>query len=257
MIALVLPHLQDFGGLAVVLLLLLLPAGLMAGTPARTWAGIALGGWTIAEIGFGNVFKPNELALVNNAVALILGMIGCLAVIAAMPVTSQARRWQSWQRAIGAIVPAVARCDIAARRGANEIAAMLAALLPRLALDRPRDEGFFRGTLSMASAAIELGRLRELKADPDMPRNAARAIEHFLGRFADALEGIAGNHLNHRVRVAEAEAIVTEMHAELSAQALEPGKAARSVLRAAASLRFISDRFSIDRAYLERHFPEN
>jgi uncharacterized membrane protein YccC len=257
MIALVLPHLQDFRGLAVVLLLVLLPAGLIAGTPARTWAGIALGGWTIAEIGFGNVFKPDELAFVNNAVALILGMIGCLTVIAAMPVTSQARRWQSWQRAIGTIVPAVARGDIAARRGANEIVATLAALLPRLALDRPRDEGFFRGTLSMASAAIELGRLRQLKSAPDMPPNAARAIEHFLGRFADALQGIAGNDANHRIRIAEAEAIVTDMRAELSAQALEPGKPARSVLRAAASLRFIADRFTIDRAYLERHFAEN
>jgi hypothetical protein len=184
-------------------------------------------------------------------------MIGCLAVIAAMPVTSRARRWQSWQRAIGTIVPAVARGDIAARRGASEIVAALAALLPRLALDRPRDEGFFRGTLSMASSAIELGRLRELKADPNMPQNAARAIEHFLGRFADALEGLAGNHANNRIRVAEAEAIVTEMRAELSAQALEPGKAARSVLRAAASVRFIADRFTIDRAYLERHFAEN
>ena len=256
-IALVLPYLQDFGGLAVVLLLLLLPAGLMAGTPARTWAGIALGGWTVAEIGFGNVFKPDELAFVNSAVALMLGMIGCLAVIAAMPVTSHARRWQSWQRAIGTIVPAVAHGDIAARRGANEIVAMLAALLPRLALDRQRDEGFFRGTLSIASSAIELGRLRELKADPNMPQNAARAIEHFLGQFADALQGLAEDHANRRIRVAKAEAIVTEMRAELSAQALEPGKAAGSVLRAAASLRFIADRFTIDRAYLERHFAEN
>jgi uncharacterized membrane protein YccC len=256
-IAVVLPYLQDFAGLAVVLLLLLLPAGLMASTPARTWAGIALGGWTIAEIGFGNVFKPNELAFVNNAVALILGMIGCLAVIAAMPVTSQARRWQSWQRAIGAIVPAVARGDIAARLGANEIVATLATLLPRLALDRARDEGFFRGTLSMASAAIELGRLRQLKADPDLPQNTARAIEHFLGRFADALQGIAGNDADHRIRIAEAEAVVTDMRAELSAQTQEPGKPALSMLRAAASLRFIADRFTIDRAYLERHFAEN
>jgi hypothetical protein len=129
--------------------------------------------------------------------------------------------------------------------------------LPRLALDRPGDEGFFRGTLSMASAAIELGRLRQLKSAPDMPPNAARAIEHFLGRFADALQGIAGNDANHRIRIAEAEAIVTDMRAELSAQALEPGKPARSVLRAAASLRFINDRFTIDRAYLERNFAEN
>ena len=46
-IILVLPYLQGFGGLAVVLLLVLLPAGLMAGTPSHAWAGIALGGWTV------------------------------------------------------------------------------------------------------------------------------------------------------------------------------------------------------------------
>src|SRR5271163_2311764 len=251
-IILVLPYLQGFGSLAVVLLLVLLPAGLMAGTPSHAWAGIALGGWTVAEIGFGNAFKPDELSLVSGAVALILGMIGCLAVIAAMPVTSHARRRQSWQRAIGTILPAVARGGIVPRRGANEIVAMLSALLPRFALDRQRDEDFFRGTLGAASSAIELGRLRSLESDPDMPQNAARAIAHFLPRFAGALESLAARRANRQARLAEAEAIVAELRADLGARALERGAAARSILRAAASLRFIADRFYIDRAYLDR-----
>jgi uncharacterized membrane protein YccC len=256
-IILVLPYLQDFGSLAVVLLLALLPAGLMAGTPSHAWAGIALGGWTVAEIGFGNAFKPDELSLVSGAVALILGMIGCLAVIAAMPVTSHARRRQSWQRAIGTILPAVARGGIVPRRGANEIVAMLAALLPRFALDRQRDEDFFRGTLGSASSAIELGRLVALQSDPDMPQNAARAIAHFLPRFAGALESLAASRANRQARIAEAEAIVAELRADLGARALERGAAARSILRAAASLRFIADRFYIDRGYLDRSFAEN
>jgi uncharacterized membrane protein YccC len=257
MIVLVLPYLQTFGALAVVLLLVLLPAGLMAGTPTHAWAGIALGGWTVAEIGFGNVFKPDELAFFNSAVALIIGMMGCLAVISAMPVTSDARRSQSWQRSIGAIVPAVARGEIFPRRGASEIVGMLAALLPRLALERQRDEDFFRGTLSMASSVIELGRLREIKSDLDMPGNTARAIENFLRRFADALERLAGSSANHRIHLAEVQAVVAELHVELSAQVLEPGTAASSVLRAAASLRFLADRVDIDRSYLERQFAEN
>jgi uncharacterized membrane protein YccC len=256
-IVLVLPYLQGFEALAVVLLLVLLPAGLMAGTPSHAWAGIALGGWIVAQIGFGNVFKPDALAYVNNAVALILGMIGCLAVIAAIPVTSQTKRGQSWQRAIGTILPAVARGGIVPRRGTNEIVAMLAALLPRLALDHPRDEEFFRGTLSMASSAIELGRLRKLKSAPDMPGDATRAIAHFLERYADALERLVASRADHRARVAEAEAIVAELRADLSTQGLAPGAAARSMLRAAASLRFIADRFTIDRAYLERGFAED
>jgi uncharacterized membrane protein YccC len=256
-IILVLPYLQGFGALAVLLLLLLLPAGLMAGTPSHAWAGIALGGWTVAEIGFGNVFKPDELAYVNNAAALILGMIACLAVIAVIPVTSYARRGQSWQRAIGAILPAVARGHVVPRRGAREIVAMLAALLPRLALDRKRDENFFRGTLSVASSAIELGRLRDLRSDPDMPDSAARDIETFLEQLADRLESLAGRRTNRRADLVKAETAVVQLCANLSAQASEPGPTAVSLLHAAASLRFLADRFRIDRAYLERDFSED
>jgi uncharacterized membrane protein YccC len=251
-IVFVLPYLQGFGALAVILLLALFPAGLMAGTPRYAWAGIALGGWIVAEISFGNVFKPDALALVNNAVALIVGMVICLGVIAAMPVTSRARRGQSWERAIGAILPAVARGGIAPRRGANEIVAMLAALLPRLSLDHQRDEDFFRGTLSMASSAIEFGRLREIKSASDTPPELSRAIDDFLTRYADALEGLATSVADHRARVAEAETIVAELRTELSAWAQQP-----SLLRAGASLRFIADRFTIDRAYLERGFVED
>jgi uncharacterized membrane protein YccC len=258
-IVLVLPYLQGFEALAVLLLLLLLPAGLMAGTPSHAWAGIALGGWTIAEIGFGNAFRPDELAFVNNAVALILGMIGCLAVIAAIPVTSYARRGQSWQRSIGTILPAVARGRVVPRRGAREIVAMLAALLPRLALGSKHDEDFFRGTLSVASSAIELGRLRDLRSDPDMPENAARHIEIFLGQFADRLESLSRGLANHRTVLVQAEAAVVQLRDDLcaQAQALEPDPAMVSLLHAAAPLRFLADRFQIDRAYLQRELSED
>jgi uncharacterized membrane protein YccC len=257
-IVLVLPFLQGFWALSVVLLLVLLPAGLMAGTPSHAWSGIALGAWTVAEIGFGNVFKPDELAYVNNALALIFGMIGCLAVIAAMPVTSQARRGESRRRVIGTILPAVARGAMVPRKGTSEIVGMLAALLPRLALDRQRDEDFFRGTLSMASLAIELGRLRDMESDAGTPRDVASAIEDFLRRFADALGGVvAASRVDRQVHLAEAAALVAQLRVDLSTRTLEPGTAARSVLRAAASLRFIADRFDIDRAYLERHLAED
>ena len=256
-IILVLPYLQGFGALAVLLLLLLLPAGLMAGTRSHAWAGIALGGWTVAEIGFGNVFKPDELAYVNNAAALILGMIACLAVIAVIPVTSYARRGQSWQRVIGTILPAVARGRVVPRRCAREIVAMLAALLPRLALDRKRDENFFRGTLSVASSAIELGRLRDLRSDPDMPESGARDIETFLEQLADRLESLAGNATNRRADLVKAETAVVQLYANLSAQVSKPGPTAVSLLHAAASLRFLADRFCIDRTYLERDFSED
>jgi uncharacterized membrane protein YccC len=252
--ALVFPYLQGFGALAILLLVLLLPVGLMAGTPSRAWAGIALGGFTIAQIGTDNLFTPDELAYINGTVALVVGMVMCLAVIAVLPVTAQPQRDLIWQRSIGTILPAVARGTLLPRRGASEIRAMLSALLPRLALDRPRDEDFFRGTLGAASAAIELGRLAEVIADPALPEDAAKAIRRFLARFASALEDLAASHAERRSRLAEAEAMVSAIGAELAALTLQPGPTARSVLRAGASLRFIADRFYLDRAYLEHGF---
>ena len=228
----VLPHLEGFEALTLVLILLLLPAGLMAGTPSRAVAGMALGGFTIAQIGTGNVFTPNEQAFVNSAAALIFGMVVCLAVIAAMPVTSRSRRDRSWRHVIGVVLPAVAaRVDQPAPRlGRDRRHAGRPAAAP--GLDRQRDEDFFRGTLGAASSAIELGRLVDLKSDRDMPRDAALAVERFLDRFASALENLAmegAEGVADRLsRLAEAEAIVTDMRVELSSLPLTPGPAARS-----------------------------
>ncbi|GGC83132.1 hypothetical protein GCM10010994_46270 [Chelatococcus reniformis] len=253
----VLPQLQGFGALAIVLLLLLLPAGLMAGTPSHAWAGIALGGFTIAEIGTGNLFVPDEAAFVSGAAALILGMLGCLAVIAAIPVTSLARRDRNWRHTIGTVLPAVARGTTAPRQAADAIVGSLADLLPRLALDRAGEDDFFRGTLGAASIAIELGRLDSIRSRAAMPADAAEALGQFLDRFAGALEKLAGSRADRQAHLAAAEALVTEACTDLSGRPLAPGEAARLLLHAGASLRFIADRFYIDRAYLERSFAED
>ncbi|TCL72652.1 FUSC family protein [Rhizobium sp. BK251] len=258
---LLLPHLEGFEALALVLLIALLPAGLMAGTPSRSLAGVAFGAFTLSNLTTGNSFTPNELGFVSNAVAILLGMVICLAVIVAMPVTSQAKRERIWRHTIGTILPAVARGASPPRRAAGDIVAALTALLPRLALDRQRDEEFLRGTLGAASCAVELGRLVELKADPDMPQDIALSLGHFLQRFASALEGLVTERrmgpADRLSRLAEAETIVADMRAALSSWPLAPGPAARSLLHAGASLRFISDRFDIDRAYLGHGFDED
>lgn len=253
-LAVVIPHLQDFGALAGVLMLVLLPAGLMAATPSRAWAGIAFGGYTVAQISTGNVFTPDELGYVNNTIGLVLGMGVCLAVIAVVPVTSQPQRERSWRHAVGTLLPAVARGSVAPRRAAAEIRAQLAALLPRLALDRQRDEDFFRGTLGAASAAIELGRLAKATSDRALPPEAAAALRHFLDRFASALEDLAGDPADRPLRLAAAEALVGDIGATLAAHAVEPGSAARAALRAGAAVRFLADRFYLDRGYFERGF---
>jgi hypothetical protein len=226
----------------------------MASTPSHAWAGIAFGGFIAAQVGTGNLFTPDELGYINGAAALVLGMIICLAVIAVVPVTAQPQRELCWRRSIGTILPAVARGTLMPRRGAAEIRAMLATLLPRLALDRQRDEDFFRGTLGAASVAIELGRLAEVAAEPALPEDDARAIRRFLARFAAALEELAASHAGRASRLVEAEALVGAIIADLAARTLEPGPEARLVLHAGASLRFIADRFYLDRAYLAHAF---
>lgn len=257
LMVLVLPALEGFEALAVVLVLVLLPAGLMAGTPSRAWGGIALGGFTISQVSTGNVFVPNELAFFNSALAMLLGMVVCLGILAAMPVNSRARRGQCWARAVGRLLPAVARGQAQPRRAAGEIVGMLVGLLPRLALDRQRDEDFFRGTLGTSSCAVELGRLTALAADRATPPEAARALATFLAAFADALERLADSRADRAARVAEAEALVAGARAALAAQMpATPGEEARALLRAGASLRFIADRFDIDRPYLLRSFAE-
>ncbi|WP_374546250.1 FUSC family protein [Rhodoblastus sp.] len=253
----VLPFLEGFEALAAMLMLALLPAGLMAGTPSHAVAGIALGGFTVSQIGVGNVFAPNEMAFVNASAALLIGMAVCLAVLAVMPVTSLARRGQSRAAALGEILPAVARREIVPRRAYDEIVATLAALLPRLALDRPSEDDFLRGALGAASSAIELGRLAEAARAPDMPEQAAQSLEDFLQRFAAALERLAASR-DPAESVAQAEGLVAQARADLAALPLQPGGAeARAVLGAGASLRFLADRFIIDRAYFAHSDMEN
>lgn len=253
----VLPYLEGFEALAMVLMLVLLPAGLMAGTPSHAWGGIALGGFTVAQIGTNNVFAPDELVFINAAAALLIGMTLCLVVLAAMPVTSLARRGRSRAIALGRMLPAVARREMMPRRASDAIVALLASLLPRLALDRPEEEDFFRGTLGAASSAMELGRLADAARAPDMPPQAAQALEIFLAGFARVLEQLATSR-NSAEPVAQAEALVAQTRAVLAGCPLEPGSAgARAVLGAGSSLRFLADRFDIDRAYLAHNYMES
>jgi len=254
---LVLPYIEAFEALALVLVLALLPAGLMAGTPSRAWSGIAFGGFIISQLSIGNAAAPNELAFVNGALALILGMVACLIVLAAFPVTSRSERGNSWRKIMGRILPEAARGVRPPRSAGQEVVAILAALLPRLALGRRRDDEFLRGSLGAASAAVELSRLAQYARDPSMPPKAAQTMRAGLDAFAQSLERLTQPGGDKPGRLTEAEAIIDRLRAELARQPFSPGTAAAEiVLRGGASLRFIADRFVIDRSFLELRFTE-
>lgn len=135
----------------------------------------------------------------------------------------------------------------------------LASLLPRLTLDRAGEDDYFRGTLGGASFAIELGRLRSLIADPATPSDLATELEQYLSKLAPALQALGGSRASElQAHIAAIEQITADERTRLAARQLEPGTTlARATLRAGASLRFIADRFVIDRAYYERRFAEN
>ncbi|WP_428032426.1 FUSC family protein [Ancylobacter sp.] len=254
---LVLPRIEGFEALGLFLVLALIPAGLMAGTPQLAWPGIAFGGFFASEIGTGNVFQPDETAFFNAALSMLFGMAVCLVVLNLLPVNSLASRRHIWSATLGALLPQAARGVRHERVILGEIVTRLADLLPRLALSRRGEEDFLRGALGAASTALELGRLRRLLAVPELPEATRRVVAGFLERFADQLAQLppAGRALP--ARVAEAEATANEANAALAGLDLPPGSPAAALnLRAGASLRFIVDRFDIDRAFLLRSFEE-
>ncbi|MCS0503555.1 FUSC family protein [Ancylobacter mangrovi] len=254
---LVLPRIEGFEALALFLVLLLLPGGLMAGTPQLMWPGVMLAGFIGAQLGTGNVFRPDDLAFFNANLAFVLGMATCLGFLALVPVTSTATRTAFWRKVIGRLLPEAARGVRHERRILGQVLDMLAELLPRLSLDRTPDEDFLRGALGAASTALELGRLNRLRRDPDLPPEVAALLTTFLARFAGMLESLPQAGEARAGRLADAEAEVRSARTNLAGLALRPGEpGAALTVRAGASLRFISDRFDIDRPFLTRSLTE-
>ena len=251
----VLPRIEGFEALGLFLLVALLPAGLMAGTPQYAWHGIAFGGFLASQLGTGNVFQPDEMAFFNSAISLLLGMAACLALLNLFPVTSLATRPRVWAITLGRLLPEAARGQRHERAVLGDIVAMLAELLPRLSLDRKGEEDFLRGMLGAASTSLELGRLNRVRRDPGLPDAAAAIIATFLDRFAGVLESLPDAGRSLVARVTEAEGLARTACAALAALPLQPGSPGAALcVRAGASLRFISDRFDIDRAFLVRSF---
>ncbi len=251
----VLPRLEGFDALAIFMILALLPAGLMMGSPRYAIAGMGFGSFFAAEIGTGNVFQPDPQAYMNNALGLVFGMGVCMIVAAGlMPIDSAGARRRAWAAIIRAL-PVAARGERPERAVAGDIFAVLGGLLTRLDLDKPGDETLLRGALGAASTSMELWRLHDRKDDPAMPAPARAAIEACLDHLAEAFSRLAERRAKRPEIVADAETAVLTARTALAALPLEPGSpAARMVVRAAASLRFIGDRFGIDRPFLLRSF---
>jgi uncharacterized membrane protein YccC len=254
---LVVPWLQDFVELAIFLAIVMVPAGLLIGTPRFSLVGIGFGSIFIIQIATGNRFQPDAQAYANASVGMLLGMATCLAVIAGlMPVDPLAIRQRAW-RAVMRALPAAARGEDRERPVATDILSILITLLPRLDLDRAAEETTLRGLLGSASMSVELDHLHGCCNDLALPPHARDAIRMCMETLADSFAKLAGHLPGQTAVVGEAEASVATARAALASASVEPGsEAAREILRAAASLRFVSDRFSLDRPFLLGSFGD-
>ncbi len=253
----VFPRIEGYEMLALFLFVALLPAGLMAGTAQYATQGLAFGLFLSAEIGTGNVFQPDELVFFNSVLAQLLGMAICLALIKLFPVTSLKTRGRSWTVVLGRLLPEAARGVRSGQDVFAEIVSMLAELLPRLSLSRPSEENFLRGMLGTAATGLELGHLNGLERDPALPEEAHSIVSTFLDEFAAAFSAFTRTDIPPATRLAETENLTRAASAALASLPLVPGSpAAALILRAGASLRFIADRFDIDRPFLDRSFDE-
>ena len=255
--AYVLPLFEGFEALGLFLLTVLVPAGLVAGTPRFTMIGLGFGAFFAAELGTGNVFAPNALSYVNNTFAMLSGMTVCMLVIWLVPVNSSGARQRAWNRMMRELLPQAARGERQERGIASEVLRMLQTLLPRLALGKDGDEILLRGSLGVASTSLELGRLHAGITDPHMPLAGSQAIAAGLEQFAGAFATLPEEPAQREASITRAQEAVERMRDTLEALVITPGtSSARTVVRAAASLRFIADRFGIDRPFLTRSFVE-
>lgn len=246
------PWLEGFTMLAAFLLLVLVPLGLLIGTPRYSKSAGTFTIYFVAAAATTNVYDPNPLDFANFCFGLVFGMFVCLIVARLIPVTSQASRRAAYRRALGRLLPDAATGRAPERRLAREIVDLLAAVLPRLKLGHGRDETFLRGMLASASSALELGRLRRAATDPAMPEAGRVALEQGLRHLASVFSRLPTLEAHREAALADGRQTLDAMWSELERLAPPAGSPEdRAVIEAASSLRFLTDRFRLDQGFLQ------
>ncbi|MGH2342133.1 FUSC family protein [Segnochrobactraceae bacterium EtOH-i3] len=251
------PRLEGFEMLAAFLLVVLVPLGLLIGTPRYAKTAGTFTVYFLASSSTANVFAPDSLTFINFCVGLVFGMAVCLVVARLIPVTSHPSRRAAHRRTVHQLLPEAATGHRPERRIARDVLDLIAALLPRLSLVHTDEDTFLRGMLACSSSALELGRLRHLAVNPVLPEAGRAALGAGLARLAGLLATLPPPGPARDAALADGRETVQDMWAALSVLTAAPGSAeARTVLDAAASLRFLSDRFELDQAFLDQSFGD-
>lgn len=240
------PWLEGFEALALFLLAVLVPAGLLIGTPRYARAAGTFTIFYVAAAATGNVFTPDPLALANFCFALAFGMFVCLMVARLVPVTAKGARHRVAARTRGVLLPEVARGLRPAAPASREMLESLGALLPQMSLARPAHDMLARGLLASAASAWELGRLRRIADSPALPERLRGTMRDGLAIFAAAPGGPP----------LAAEEALARIRSGLAGETRPEGPASPLLVEAAASLRFLEDRLSRDHAFRAFVFGE-
>lgn len=236
------PWLEGFQALALFLLIVLVPAGLLIGTPRYARAAGTFTIFYVAAAATGNVFTPDPMTFANFCFGLVFGMFVCLMVARLVPATAEAARGRVVRHTLDVLLPAVARGECQAPQAAREILDSLGALLPQLSPAKPAHDTLVRGLLACASSARELGRLSDAARSPALPAPLRGAIGDGLGVLATSLSSPA-------TLPSPDDGAFAGMRSALAAAEPRPGTpAAALVVEAAASLRFLEDRVTRDHA---------
>jgi uncharacterized membrane protein YccC len=251
--AYVLPELEDFTSLAIFMAIVLFPAGLLVGTPRFAFFGVGFSAFFIVGTATGNQFNPDPGLYVNNTVALLLGLVAFLfASCAILPVSSQLLRRRAWLKSVAAMACA-ARDMRTDRTGAREVLSVLADLLLRIDLSKARDEELLRGCLGAASTCVEIGRIHRASGEPGVPPAVVDAIQSWLRAIAGMYENLQVSGAPAPL-LAEGETVTEHLYDLLAATPAFPGSPqGHTAIWAAASARFVIDRFDSDRAFLLRN----
>ena len=251
----VLPRLEGFDALAIFMILALLPAGLMMGSPRYAIAGMGFGSFFAAEIGTGNVFQPDPQAYMNNALGLVFGMGVCMIVAAGlMPIDWPGRAAVPGRRS-SEPCPGPRASGRSARSRATS-SPCSGYWLTRLHLDLPvQPDPASRSLWPPPPPAWSSGACTTARTIPPCRRprgRRSRPASIIWRRLSRVWQSAARSGPRS---APDAETAVLTARTALAALPLEPGSpAARMAVRAAASLRFIGDRFGIDRPFLLRSF---
>jgi uncharacterized membrane protein YccC len=257
---LVVPLLGDFVPFAVLLGLVLIPAGIVMTSPVHGLLATAFATFFAVQVGLTNVPVFDTGSYIDSSIGMLLGIgVGVLAIDLILPDDPGRLRRRAWRQIVAAL-PAAARRERDERAARWPVLQALLKLMPRLDLGLATDNAILDGTFGAASLSSELVYLRNRASGPDFPVEARATIVACLDRLALGFERLAraGGQQGRSTIVDEAVAAVAAARTSLAGLPTAPG-APESVemAYALASLRFIAERLRVDRAFLSWTIAES